>query len=379
MPIFTSTCINKRSTLLFVIILLLNGCLSGSGPATPVPPETESEALNDFVRNVPWQQIKLDDVDVQEIHLDSGDMIISLYDSVSDSGRPILSSFTFVTLENDRFIFYDFASAAMYEANTDGEIRGPLTRAGRGPGEHSMIRNLKSNRDFIFADDVGNARINRYTHELVSLDPLLTPNTFMDLNDELMLMENQLSRGIAPPRPEQGRIAIVPVEDPVDTLTTILPRIIPAGYQHQSFNNPTVSINRSHEIVGGYIFLPWLFLFDDTQTHVRTLVFEYSGFHSMDIPPLVLTRSQAEESYGGHYPFIHYRLMNNGELFIVIRRALFRLERNLEGAYRLAGRYRFYITGEEEALRISDMFLSEDETELYITSPYALFRFQWQD
>ncbi|MEX1011606.1 MAG: hypothetical protein WDZ29_06040 [Balneolaceae bacterium] len=350
------------------LIIVCFGC---SGSIKIDPPETVSNVLNEFVASEPFHYLNLDELDTQYIQLNENNIIYSIIDDV-DLQIGHLSKFTQI---GDRLYIYDGIGNAIFEINFDGTADGPLTSEGAGPGEHGIIRNLKSNSWHIYAVDASNGRTNVYSSGMnfIGQENNLS---FLDLNDSLLLMENSLSRGVAPNNPNQGRLVIYSMDNLADTVRTMMPRIIPAGYQPQMFNTPRVSLNRENDFVANYYFLPWLFVFDELHNHTRTLIFEYSVFEEMDIPPMDFFKELTNEGFGGIRPITEFKLMDNGDIFFTVRRELFRLTLNSDNTYQMAGKYQFNHPSAEDPLWISDVFQTDDKSEILIGSWEYLFRFE---
>lgn len=353
----------------FLIYILVQTAFGCSNPIEKEPPETVLDALNVFIGSAPFQYINLDDKDTQSITISENNIIYSIVDDESSS----IGSLSEFTKIDDRFYIYDSIGNAIFKIEMDGTISKPLTREGSGPGEHRLIFNLNSNSRNIYATDSGNGRTNLYTTEMDFAEHQ-TNLFFSDVNDELILLGNQLSRGIAPENPEQG-LMVVRSLDTADTLATLMPRIIPAGHEPQMHNTVLVSLNQTNAIAAAYYFLPWFFLFDDEFNHIHSLILEYPVFDEMDIPPLDFFKDLPAQGFGGSRPVTEFKLMDNGDLFLSIRRELFHLSQAYDGTYEVAGKYQFYHPYEEEPLWISDIFSSQKENKFYVGSTDFLFRF----
>lgn len=358
------------------------------------PPETPSEVLNEVVRSAAYQYINLDELQLQEIILSENDIIYSVNGEVHHD-EPLLGHISTSAYRQANFYIYDLPSAAIYKVSKEGAIEGPLTREGRGPGEHNIVGNLKGNTRHIYATDLNNARINRYTHEMEPVDPIpgfqhSPSSSLVDLNDERMLTGNRNSGGFSPVNPEQGLISVSPVDNLSDTIATIMPRIIPVGYQPMSFNNTSFSINSHNRIAASYAYLPWIFLFDEDNSHVLTLILEYSAFDEMNIPSMEIFRPQGNEGFGGANPVTRFRLMDDGDIFLTIYRKhsdqgkpreLIRLTPSGDNSYKAVGKYNINYYGSDDVMWSYDSVpVSDgDNTLFYGRTPEYLFRFTLPD
>src|SRR5690625_141410 len=80
------------------------------------------------------------------------------------------------------------------------------------------------------------------------------------VNDEIILHLNNRSSGFAPSYREEGLVVVSSVDNLSDTLATLMPRIIPAGYQPQVYNGVQVVQKTGYEI---YVYNPgYLYRFE---------------------------------------------------------------------------------------------------------------------
>lgn len=303
------------SLIIITAHIIQAGCVSESVREAPVTP---SAGLNDFVRSAPYQYINLDDTDAQEIKLFEGDIIYNVnHDPIP--GKPLIGQLTYFTHIHHHFYVFDRRSNAIFQIQQDGRAIGPLTQEGSGPGEHLYITGIWANSRYIFAPDGNNGRINLYTHNMEP-DGMLSGYLYgsIDLNDEIIVTRNRYNGVVSSDSPEERLISIFPVGDLEDTLVTILPRIVPPGYQPGIFNNSGFSVNNKNQIAASYTPLPWLFLFDENYNHSRTLILESELFDKLKLASLILFKPKGNEGYGGIIPMIQYRLEDNGDLFITL-------------------------------------------------------------
>lgn len=366
----------KNFSLITCLVFLLITCKSESTSDLPV---TVSAALNTYVASAPFQRIIIDDIPPQKIQLKEEDFIYNTYINKPDN-EPIISQITNFTYLNDRFYVYDRRSEAIFVIKLNGYVSGPYTQAGDGPGEHRFAGAIRSNSEFIYLMDINSSRINRYSPEMEIKDPLTELRVslganIIDLNEEKILYSNQKSSGFVPENEEEGLIVISQTNNLTDTIRTMLPRIVPPGYQPNVYNTPIFSINQQSNIAAGYQPLPWVFIHNENFELERTLIFEYSVFEGMDIPELEFFRPIGNEGYGGAMPFSQIKLMDNGDLFLSIKKELIHLRQDKNGAYRLIGKYHFISELEDSAIWIADIYLGGVEGEFYAGNWNYLFKF----
>lgn len=368
------------------------------------PPVTESPMLNEWVRSAPVQFVNIDKTENQKIVLTDEDIIYSVYREVKE-GEPIISFISSMTIAGERFYLYDLNTISIYEVDKQGVVIREATRRGKGPGEHEFLMNLTSNQQYIYAQDSNNARINRYTHEMEYVEPMMEFQPTMssiELNDEILLSGNRLSFGFSPIDPEAGLIAIHPVESIIDTISTIMPRIVPAGYQPNVYNQTKYSINSQNLIIAAYNPLPWLFLFDDHFELSTTIILESEIFAQMSIPPLEFFKPEGNLGFGGSIPVNFFTLLDNGDIFLsmpskinpsenrndnfrqpsfstnrVLETQLVRLTPDQNGIYRHTNSYVIYCRheNEEENLPVMELLPSAEDNLMYARSSKYLYRF----
>lgn len=362
------------------IYILLLVALFGCNTDTDLNiPETESVTLNEFVRSESWAVLNLDNYQTSYISLHETDIIYDVRHQVPE-GRPIIGQITRFSYSGESFFVYDRRSNAIYQMDYNGISEGPLTNIGRGPGEHISVDFLESNNDYLFIFDSSNSRVNRLNYDLTIADPLddfsSSPTTVVSLNDDRILLENENSALPTPPDPEQGLIVVSSTHNLKDTLATILPRIVPSGYQPFLYNATQYSINSNNTVVATYRPLPWLFIFDEFFNHIHTLILSYSALDEMNITPLRFTQPQAGEGVSGQMPFTFLTLMDNGELILLIKNELIHIYQTSNGSYDVKGKYKFLIPeNDDEQMVVTEIVWSDVMNEYYGRNFQSIFKF----
>lgn len=371
------------SRLFYIIIVSLFSfvcCHKESDPAVPVTP---SDVLNDMVQSTEIQTIVVDEYEQKTIQIDKNDMLYSTYTNNESDTESVLGFLSSDIYAENQFYIYDPNTNAIYILDENGSITGPHSREGRGPGEHLHVENLSSNSSFVYATDLSNGRINVYSRIMEPMKALEPYSSWggITVNDEIILHLNERSNGFMPSYPEEGLVVVSSVKNLSDTLATLMPRIIPAGYQPQVYNGVKYSLNNSNEIVASYSPLPWLFIFNNHYEHINTVLLEYSAFEELDIPAMDFFKPQGNEGYGGQMPVHSYKLMDNGDLFITFRRELLYLTRQGH-SYQLKGRYSIQYEHEDEIHSENDFtwvfnqIIGRKGNEVYLYNPGYIYRFE---
>lgn len=385
----------------YLIIITANiiqtGCVSEDVREAPVTP---SEVLNQWVNSAPYQYINLDYFDAQEIKLIEEDIIYNI-NSDPVPGDPLIGQLTYFTYIQQHFYIFDRRANSIFQIQQNGRAKGPLTREGSGPGEHLYITGIWANSHYVYAPDGNNGRINLYTHNMES-DGLFSGYLYgpIDLNDEIIVTRNRLNGMISSDRSDEKLISIFPLGNLEDTLVTILPRIVPPGYQPGIFNNALFSVNNNNLIVASYIPWPWLFLFDENYKLARTLILESEVLNKMDLVPLNFFKPKGNDGFGGIIPLIQYMLDDKGDLFITLPGGLmeqsssttgndlpfqseYRVDYNQlvhlapesSGSYQIKGIYKFRVH-DGDILTLMEMVSAEEENTFYGRDLEHLFRFR---
>lgn len=314
-----------RFYFIFFFFLCTSGCeIKPKSPRISTP----SPILNELANSVPIQILNIDSLEKAKITLDSESLIYSVFQA-SDTNEPILGDIWDAVEVNNTIYVYDFSSKAIYTVDTKGRVEGPHTREGRGPGEHLGVGVIRANARYIYATDPNNGRINRYTFDMKEYFSIpLQIFGSIALNDEIMLYENTA--------PDKGEmlLTIVSMNSILDTVTTLMPKIVPIGYEPFLYNKLLFSVNQKGEIIVSYAAFPLIFIFDNEYQHIQTLFFEYSLFKELESSEFKVEKKPTGKVYHIQRPFVYHKLMDNGDIIIGIDDELIYLTANKNGKYK---------------------------------------------
>lgn len=348
---------NQSKFILIIFICLFNVmCTNKSDINTP---KTNSNILNEFVQSTSVQSINLDNGQVTKSTVSSNEIIYNTKTKLKNDSLTISQIDDFTYFGNDYHV-YDSFQNSIFVIDSSGSFQAVVGREGKGPGEYLYVTSIRSNSNTLFVADVNNARINRYDYKLNrlgALQPFISnpSSSKIDLNNSIFLSGNSESAGFNPNEDKSGLIVINKIENMQDTLGTILPRIIPRGYQPAVFNQVSFSLNQNNQIAATYRPLPWIFIFDEDQSLVKVIVLEYTVFNEMNLPELELFLPKGNEGYGGTIPINDFELLNNGDILISIREVLFHLKSKRNNGYTLQGKYVFNISESDTSIRILNL------------------------
>lgn len=330
-----------KKTIYFIIIAtFLSGC-NGEGNDEKFAISTPLEPLNQFVNASNIQRINVDEVPVREINITDENIIYSIHE-VENEDDPLLGHIKSATKVNSSLFISDITTRSIYKLESSGDISSALTEAGKGPGELGTSAEVMHNSEFIYVPDHNNGRVNRYNHNFEVERALNNYLMFdMEVSEGYIFGSNRNSQGLAPKNPKEGLIVISTTESLQDTVTTILPRIVPSGYQPNVYNIADYSANSRGQIVASYSPLPWMFTFDEDFQHINTIMLNYSAFDTLETAEMDLFKPKGNKGYGGQTPINNLELLDNGDLFITLRKELLHLSKNEAQEYEPISRIRF--------------------------------------
>lgn len=330
----------KKTIYCIIIATFLSGC-NGEGNDEKFAISTPLEPLNQFVNASNIQRINVDEVPVREINITDENRIYSIHE-VENEDNPLLGHIKSATKVGSSLFISDITTRSIYKLEFSGDISSALTEAGKGPGELGTSAEVMHNSEFIYVPDHNNGRVNRYSHNFEVERALNNYLMFdMEVSEEYIFGSNRNSQGFAPKNPEEGLIVISTTESLQDTVTTILPRIVPSGYQPNVYNIADYSANSRGQIVAAYSPLPWLFTFDADFQHTNTIMLNYSAFDTLDTAEMEIFKPKGNKGYGGQRPIINFKIMDNGDLFLTLKKELLHLSKNEDQEYKLISRIRF--------------------------------------
>lgn len=343
----------------YFLIFFLLSCSNEAEQAITYP-QTDSQVLNDFVRTAPLQYINLDEVPVINIRLTSDDMI---YESGGVDDEEILGSLGPTIIEKDRLYAFERAERRIIQMNLDGEVEKTVVRNGRGPGEVQSIMFMAKNDSLIFVADPGNARINIYDTNFISSSHFNIKNPFLfiiEANNNYILYNNLNNIGL----PFTNLITISNIISPSDPVAKVVPKIVPDGFQPNSFNGTNFDINHQNEIAASYTFLPWMFILDSTFSLERTLIFESADFANRKLLPFKIEKENSSNSSALGYDSVikNFKFLDDGDLYISDPLGIIHLKRKTDRNYEAVKIYKIEYPESKGRFLFSNFEIFEDGT-----------------
>lgn len=325
--------------ILLIIVPLAVGC-TNSRKVDENEIKTSSEVLNKYINSAPFQAIDITKSHKKVVHLTPKNIIYSIHNFTGEH-EPILGHIKSAIRVGESFYVSDMATKSIYKINDSGSLSGPLIRKGKGPGELDTTGELFFNSGYIYVPDYNNGRINRYTHNMETkraLGDFLMQD--IAVSEEYIFGTNRNSQGFEPQKPGEGLIVISSTKSLSDTVKTILPRIIPEGYQPQVYNSVRFAVNRRGRVITSYSPLPWIFIFDKKFEHKNTLILNHTAFDSLDIAEMKLFKPRGNKGYGGQTPINSFTYLNNGDIFLTLREELVHISK-VKNSYKVKNRIKF--------------------------------------
>lgn len=337
--------------------------------------DIESEVLKKYVESVEIYEINLDHIETTEIELTDDNVIYTIHQTTVNNGAPLLGHINLAEKFQNTFFVYDIPTTGMYAIDKTGKAEGPIMRTGQGPNEHGSISSLKANTEYLYAIDRGNAKIHRLTHSFNNEEPI--SNVYfndIDLNDEYFLRQGSSN--------DDHVLIVSPLHNLQDTTATLLPKLVPMGYQPRVFNMAKFSINNENDILASYLPLPWLFIYNKGFSLEQVVVLNYAAFDSLDIAEFKLEKPKPGERYGGQNPIHNFKLMDNGDIYVGLRNEIIELKLDRNGKYflskKISFKNSFNVASSYWTWVFSEIFAKEEDT-LYVRNPQYLFQFVMPD
>lgn len=352
-----------KSYYLILIFFIIN-CSSNN---TKNNFEAPFEQLDAFVNDVPVLQVNIDEIPITEVVVQDKNVIYYLNENIDS-----LSSLSGITKMNNGFLFYDLGLKKLYKLSQDGKKVISFANEGRGPGEVNGVRHIDVNSKHIYVSDSGNRRINIYDQQLnfIRSEVELFSTEFY-VNDNIYASESSSNYGA------ENLLSIKTIDDFTETRASLLPRLVPLGYQPTGLNGTHFALN-NNRLVAAYSAIPWVFIFDNDFTLKQTLIFSKSSFDSLDTWQLTIDKGNTEKSYFGRNPITKINILENGTIIIGVRNELIILSRNELGFYEPVSRLVFKLKSKsfsEKYFGIFNKVIGADEEKIYIHNYNYLYWF----
>ncbi len=344
-----------------VLVLYLMNCTSNKNDI-----EVPFKQLEPFINDVNVSSVNIDDIPITEINIDAKNILFYLDEEVDS-----LTTLGSVIKVTNGFVFYDLGTKRLYNYSTEGKEAKPFANEGRGPGEVNNVRHIDENSEYIYVSDSGNRRINIYDQQLnfFRTETEIYSNEFY-VNDSFFVSENSLYNGA------RDLIIVKEIDDFNINKATLMPRLVPLGYQPRSLNGTHFSFNDNNVLVTAYSAIPWIFIFDDQFEPKQTIVFSKSSFDTLNTWQLKIEKEVMGKSYFGRNPITNIKVVNNGDIFIGLRNELLVLSKNKSDMYEPVKRLVFNPTSEsidQKYFGIYNKVIGSDGERIFIHNYNYLF------
>lgn len=313
----------------------------------------ENHTLADYAS--PFDQITVDlnDVVTDTILLNSTDGLVPHGDLII--GQPVA-----YTKWGDNFVIADRSSDALILLNESGRVENVGSR-GSGPGEFGMITNVFSNDDYLFIADMARSRAHildsdfSYVADITTI-PFLR-NYTSGSNSYLFVPSSPVDSNL---------VRVVHASPPFDQHDALLPKLIPPGYQPDSFNAYFISSN-DELIATGYFGLPYIFVSGTEDLSPQyVLQVKYSKIDELGNPPVQPVPFTEGEGMRVRFAFTDVFISEDEEILFSHGYNLFRISVT-DGNI---GTVRSHVFKTPEGEPVTPGMNDLDQEHLYISSPH---------
>lgn len=211
----------KKNILLILCCITFMYCNRAEEPQVRI--DFENQTLADYA--TAFDQIT---VDLNVVNTDT--ILLNSTDGLVPPGGLIIGQPVAYTKWGDDYVIADRSSDALILMDEAGRIQNVGSR-GSGPGEFGMITNVFSNDDYLFIADMARSRVHildsdfSYVADITTI-PFLR-NYTSGSNSYLFVPSSPVDSSL---------VRIVHASPPFGQHDALLPKLIPPGYQPDSYN-----------------------------------------------------------------------------------------------------------------------------------------------
>lgn len=334
-------------------------------------PVTESEVLNNFVRSAPIQYINLDSVRTIKIVLSEENIV--LYQGNLDK-ESFIGRMTHVIATENAFYAFERSDKKIVRIDFDGLIEKTVALNGRGPGEVLSVSSMDKNAASIFTSDESNSRINIYDYNFNYKNTITSFRVKnFSVNEKYIIYSKSDYQGVK----TTGMATIAELSSPQDSITKIMPKVVPDGLQPFVYNRVSFDMNDKNEVAASYDFLPWVSLFNNSFSLERTLILESSDFDKRNLLELKIHPPDPnnKDGIGGQTIVTNFKYFDNGDLFIQDGKSIIFLKKNRDGSYEAVAKYLVDYPDSEETFWVGSFDVFNNRV-IKSSNWYYLFQFE---
>ncbi len=349
--------------ILFLIVgCLLGGCNQSSNEAYLL--------LEEILEAAPQVVIDLDALETTIIH---PDLEIGPPDLLEGDDLFFARPSGLIILQDSLYVA-DGGLNTIHIAGLDGKLVRQVGTPGEGPWEFTDLFDIEKNNKYIFLHDRGK-RIQVLDHNLAYVASInYVSGDNISVTDSFLIAYGSETNDMF--------VSVMEAHPPFQEKRTLLSTLIPPGYQPGSYNHFIAATGSTEEdFYLGYRGLPYLFVFDASFNHHKTIVFKGQVIDNLaeENPPLDAVAQQEAIRVGGFFQLL--ALVADRYLLFAHLNTLYVIDTN-RGMYRLVKKMKFDFKEETRSKGMKGIHIGDlayQEGKLYLTTPFEsqVYRFNF--
>lgn len=280
---------------------------------TETSPTTDSENLNELLRQAPVNWIDLSGIRPDTLLVPAEDVM-----SPDNEAAEMLNSFSSTQAIHfgNYVIVMEFLTDNLAAYTPGGDFVKRI-----GNGEVLQAASVTANSERLYVYDYGNKVIHSYNTDLVyqrSIPfsaPYYTQGS-ISVNDAHLAYQREDASGFRVGESGANKLlSIAETDQPNAPVAELFPRIVPFGKHPGGFNNLLFSMNIRSDIVASYPALPYLFVYRNFDQH-RNLLLVSPRFEEIENPGLTPFQPVMGEAVRISNLMDNIYLRNNGDILL---------------------------------------------------------------
>jgi len=342
-----------------------------------IAPETESEALNEMLREAPFSRILLHEGPMDTLVIPAERILEPRIttDETFSTGEP-----TQVVPFRENLVLMEYSSVNIAAITRRGEKIAQI-----GGSELQRPANIMSDGDRFYIYDDGRKQIHKYNEEYQLKESIPFNNPYYTqgsvvMNRNHIAFQHEEASGFRVSETDYSLLSVVSRQNPDSTVFEAIPRIVPSGKHPGGYNNLILSMNNRSDIVAAFPALPYLFIYRDFAHH-QSIVLEAETFAEVDNPALTPFLPVMGEAVRISSLLDQVHMLDNGDILLFSFEQFHHLRLQRNGSYTHRRSYTLVRgdTGETISSVSSIATFPDQPDTIYIVSPGILFELELPD